>query len=497
MATLIGWLANCGSVKDDGTPNGSGSVLAFVPGTTNFASVYGDSAESAPLAQPIPLNAAGKATVYANAPVDIQVNDSSGAQIGMFLTANGLNARAVEVENAGFTGTTNTGTLAPGGKTSVDAALTSLFATFGGPDGLYQESPGAIGITIQQALRDISISVRSFGAKGDGSADDTTAIQTTINEVKRLGGGIVYFPPGTYLISSALSQTGTNGVSFVGAGSKASIITQINGTANGLTINTAQSFKISGLAITHSTSSTGVGISVTNSSQGLVIEDTQVSKFTTACQLDSVSNSMLRNILLTTPNGGGSRALWYTTGGFGNLVVGGQVGNAATGVEINTGGGPTTFLGVIFSNGAPFFLNNANQVVVVGCSPSTTPFSFGTGTSDITQMANGIEGSTADVLSGGSVTPSWPNGAEIRYRGTTTGAAYIVNSPNPTPSRRGVRLTLHFFNNAGGAVTGWNLSAIYHTTAAIPTTDLHHIIVVFEYDIDSAVWREISRSDTT
>lgn len=49
------------------------------------------------------------------------------------------------------------------------------------------------------------ISVKDYGAKGDGATDDTTAIQTTIDKVNELGGGIVFIPKGTYLLSNAIN----------------------------------------------------------------------------------------------------------------------------------------------------------------------------------------------------------------------------------------------------------------------------------------------------
>ena len=36
--------------------------------------------------------------------------------------------------------------------------------------------------------------VKDFGAQGDGTADDTQAIQVAINTTRTAGGGVVWFP---------------------------------------------------------------------------------------------------------------------------------------------------------------------------------------------------------------------------------------------------------------------------------------------------------------
>lgn len=44
--------------------------------------------------------------------------------------------------------------------------------------------------------------VKQFGAKGDGSTNDTTALNNAFKECNANGGGIVYFPPGEYIVQS-------------------------------------------------------------------------------------------------------------------------------------------------------------------------------------------------------------------------------------------------------------------------------------------------------
>jgi hypothetical protein len=65
---------------------------------------------------------------------------------------------------------------------------------------------GAVATTVQIKLRE-SVSVKDFGAVGDGVTDDTAAIQAAITAG---AGGKVYFPAATYLISSALTVVSSN-----------------------------------------------------------------------------------------------------------------------------------------------------------------------------------------------------------------------------------------------------------------------------------------------
>lgn len=54
--------------------------------------------------------------------------------------------------------------------------------------------------TVATSFYDVS----SYGAVGDGTTDDTSAIQSALTACNTAGGGTVFFPTGTYLITSQL-----------------------------------------------------------------------------------------------------------------------------------------------------------------------------------------------------------------------------------------------------------------------------------------------------
>ena len=64
--------------------------------------------------------------------------------------------------------------------------------------------------------------VRQSGAKGDGLSPDTMAIQKTIDECGKSGGGVVRFPPGTYLTQPLVLRTKTTILLEAGARLQAS-----------------------------------------------------------------------------------------------------------------------------------------------------------------------------------------------------------------------------------------------------------------------------------
>lgn len=98
-------------------------------------------------------------------------------------------------------------------------ALTSLSSGVAIPawlNGLTYQVPASL-ITASAASASTNIfNVKNFGATGNGVSDDAGSIQAALNTAGGLGGGRVYVPAGTYLLSVGLTMT--SGVWMYGDG---------------------------------------------------------------------------------------------------------------------------------------------------------------------------------------------------------------------------------------------------------------------------------------
>jgi hypothetical protein len=63
------------------------------------------------------------------------------------------------------------------------------------------------------------LSIKDFGAKGDGVTDDTAAIQAAVNAVRAAGGGTLLAPTGTYPVSSTIDLFQGSSINIVLKGS--------------------------------------------------------------------------------------------------------------------------------------------------------------------------------------------------------------------------------------------------------------------------------------
>lgn len=126
--------------------------------------------------------------------------------------------------------------------------------------GFTQSGTGAVARTWQTKLRDI-VSVKDFGAIGDGVADDTGKIQAALDAVSAAGGGTVYLPSGTYLIAATLTLPGS--VILQGAGSSQTKITTASATLTYVSVNSGFYSQIRGIQFTTSaTPTSGTTISI-------------------------------------------------------------------------------------------------------------------------------------------------------------------------------------------------------------------------------------------
>jgi hypothetical protein len=236
MASLVQWLAFSGASKSDGTPVSSGTAWFFIPGSTSSqVTVYADADETEPVAQPIVLDAGGRAQVYVADAAAVLIQDSTGANITVTFDATSVNGKQCAIENDQFTGTLPPGSgplFGYGGKTNVDLILTKLGVSFG-KDGQYRESENAD--VTARSYHDVlhnCVRVKDYGAKGAGGVDDTVAIQKACNRATALGKPL-YIEAGTYITSNTIN---TGAISIFGDGDDLSIIKRVAGPETGASV---------------------------------------------------------------------------------------------------------------------------------------------------------------------------------------------------------------------------------------------------------------------
>jgi len=203
----------------------------------------------------------------------------------------------------------------------------------------------AMGNASWQANQAVNVTV--YGAKGDGTTDDTVAIQNAIEALHTAGGGTIYFPSGTYKLSSALTVH-TNTL-LRGAGSAVSILKQTNTTANGLNCQDSVAVTVTDLQITGPGSGSGIGLSFTLSTR------------TNCYQID------LTDILVQSF---GSHGIAMTTPIISRLTRVVTVTNGGDGFHL-TGGGTSLTLASCYSNGdqgTGYNLNQLNYSTLNGCA---------------------------------------------------------------------------------------------------------------------------------
>ena len=170
--------------------------------------------------------------------------------------------------------------------------------------------------------RPLFLNVKVFGALGNGSNDDASAIQSAIDSLNTnantiTDGGIIYFPPGIYKIDSELTFTagednitllGTTGFSPEGGTSDGgAIIRKGSGSINHISINNSECISIQGLTFDSSVTSTdGAVINAvsTGNNQRLLVERCYFKNFSNGIRFSGYSDSTIKDVYMHTVQGG-------------------------------------------------------------------------------------------------------------------------------------------------------------------------------------------------
>lgn len=185
-----------------GNPLVSGTLYAYLAGTSTPTNMFSDNAGTV-AGTSVVLDSRGEPTTFKLIWIDSTKNykfvlkDSTGTTIWTIDNIDGGVAAAdVDIVDAGgyYTATTVEGAL--------QEAATGLYYK--------QGSTGSVATTVQTKLRE-TVSVKDFGAVGNGVTDDTAAIQAAIDAGKNL-----FFPAGTYIVSSTITATSYNNATVSG-----------------------------------------------------------------------------------------------------------------------------------------------------------------------------------------------------------------------------------------------------------------------------------------
>lgn len=249
MATLVQFLA----AGVNGAASGTATFLLRGTASSAQSVMYNEfEGLTQPATNVVQLDANGAAEVYVDAYVDVELKNSSGVTLRTVTVGN--SAPLVEVQSTSFTGVDYDGDPSdtPGEPITLKAVLDKWIDSAGATD--WKVVFGGAATNLQEALAGFSgmfVNVKdpTYGATGDGVTDDTTAI---IAANSAANGGLLFFPPGTYKVST-ITLTDTN-LNWLGSGVGVSII---SGTTSAELLNfsdaTNTAYKnLSGLSFTSS-----------------------------------------------------------------------------------------------------------------------------------------------------------------------------------------------------------------------------------------------------
>ena len=239
---------------------------------------------------------------------------------------------------------------------------------------------GSVATNVEFKLAQI-VSVKDFGAVGNGAVDDTDAVQAAFNYALSLqantfsggsGGVTIYFPRGIYNVTdlTLAPASGLISTSIAGEGRSSELIYKgVGGTC--LTVKNNNLFRIVGLMVINNSTGTNTGIKLQTTTPG-----------------SSSTNALLQNVQIL---------------GFAeNLVIGSVTDNAASEVlcmNVTIGGQSVATNGIVVRGATPN--TNSLSLHFINCAVNTCTYAFqysgSTSTSNNSLTFTGFEASDCDV----------------------------------------------------------------------------------------------------
>lgn len=458
QARLIEAIA-LGAVDATGVAVASGFARFYQPGTLIAVTVYSDESATTPLSQPVTLDSGGRAEVYALAPCRMIVKKSDDATTVFDGNTTYVTAQQVSIKNAAVNG---------GAETTLDAALTAIVSSTA-----YQESSTANARTYTSRLQDEAVTVKDFGAAGDGVQDDTTKIQAALDHCGATGKSLL-FPAGTYLISSALAASAyTYKFDIRGDGPKSSVIKQASTTANGLTLSfggaTGHGAEIRGVSFTCSTASSGAAVSITNAT-GVVLRDVETSLFRTGVDATSATGVVCDHMTVNSTDGN-SAAVGIKLGATGRAIGCTLTGSSSLGTAMTMPGDGASAYACSTSGFLNGFSVSGQYCMLDGCSvasPPTTGTCFALGGSFASAVACSATAMPLNTT-GFAITATYGTitSCRVAASSTTTTTGYLLSAAGGCVSG----------SYATGCATGISVGAVadcrwYGNSFVSNTTDI-------------------------
>ena len=301
----------------------------------------------------------------------------------------------------------------------------------------------------------VALNVKDFGAKGDGSTDDTTAIQNCLNAAYGTSGSPhgasvelnspVYFPAGHYIITSALTLRSVRGAHIYGAGRFTTAIE--NTTANG-SVFTTNGFEYSIVErMEIITNGTGNGFNLDWDNTGSAALQSNTFRdiyFTGGARGLSIgetgnmgSESLIENCYFQNHSVAGLHV--RNANALANSVIGGNFAQCALGIYVAAGSAPL-IIGVSFQNGTGTDIkvdnsNTPDTYAVVACRSESDIFC---------RFFNG----SAATISGCT-------------QSSATAGVFAHIEGSPAPSAGSGTLTILNCDSKAGVITGGAFSTLY------------------------------------